>query len=402
MIHKKYDTQPILLLSILGIIIGMFKMNAVMSISMALFGLASIVHIYFNKPKSNHNIAYYLMIALVAWMILSGIWSENHTYYWDRIRIKLPLLLCPMMALFLPNFSAYDFRRIAYALFALLFIASLIVLFDYVIHLEEYSSGLLRGEHLPVPFFNHIRFSLFYAVACIFGLGLYLYERNTWGLFFSIYFFVFVHILAVRSGIIATYIVFAISFLYFVFHSKKYFESIIMISCIGTAIFLSSQYIPSLRSKLAYMKYDWEQYRQNNVASYSDGERINSIMHGLSIAKRNMLMGVGEGDVEDEMKREIYGDHFPEADTYIKMPHNQFIWTFAANGLLGVLLFAGVFLANIYKSYKEHNLYLFLFTIIAIVSMLVEQTLEAQLGVAWFSIPFFIFNQITCPPVSAQ
>ena len=174
-----------------------------------------------------------------------------------------------------------------------------------------------------------------------------------------------------------------------------------MVLIIGTAIFLSSIYIPSLRSKIAYMKYDWEQYQQQNSKAYSDGERINSIMHGIKLAKENLLLGVGEGDVEDEMKLEIYGTNLPAEDTYIKMPHNQFVWTFAATGILGIVLFIGFFLASIYKSFAEKNLYLFLFTIVAIASMMVEQTLETQLGVAWFLIPFFIFNQITCPPVSA-
>ena len=101
------------------------------------------------------------------------------------------------------------------------------------------------------------------------------------------------------------------------------------------------------------------------------------------------------------MKLEIYGTNLPAEDTYIKMPHNQFVCTFAATGILGIVLFISFFLASIYKSFVEKNLYLFLFTIVAIASMMVEQTLETQLGVAWFLIPFFIFNQITCPPVSA-
>jgi O-antigen ligase len=119
-------------------------------------------------------------------------------------------------------------------------------------------------------------------------------------------------------------------------------------------------------------------------STYSDSERLISMAAGIQLIKANLITGVGTGDLQDEMNK-IYSRDYPFIlPTNRKLPHNQFIWIWASNGLLGICaLCGGIIYPMLYrKNYR--NLLLLLFFIICISSFITEATLEIQVGIAFY------------------
>jgi len=107
---------------------------------------------------------------------------------------------------------------------------------------------------------------------------------------------------------------------------------------------------------------------------------------GLTLARKNLLTGVGTGDVKQSFK-DAYID-FPIfiEPQYRHRAHNQYITFLVTFGIVGLLYFLS-FLGVLIDRWKSERLFLF-FAIVALISFLTEDTLETQAGVTFFS--FFV------------
>lgn len=104
----------------------------------------------------------------------------------------------------------------------------------------------------------------------------------------------------------------------------------------------------------------------------------------LHIAHNNLWLGVGCGDLLDEMIsafNEMGSQLLPE---YQKLPHNQFLSFLAMFGIVGLALCMASLLLPLLMIKKQHPL-LPLFVIIILVNMLVEDTLKFQAGVVFYA-----------------
>jgi hypothetical protein len=81
------------------------------------------------------------------------------------------------------------------------------------------------------------------------------------------------------------------------------------------------------------------------------------------------------------MKKYFY-EHF-DKDTYI-MPHNQFVSVLAANGLVGIFLFSIAFFLPVILGQAYQNPFFLALHIIVFVSLMVENTFETSVGVAFY------------------
>jgi O-antigen ligase len=181
----------------------------------------------------------------------------------------------------------------------------------------------------------------------------------------------------------------AIAF-YIILYYKKYILGVCILAFIIIAPVISYYQIPSVQNKINYMLWDLDQMKNNNAKNYSDAERITSIVAGWKIAKANVLFGVGTGDIQQEMNQVYEKDYKWLEISNRKMPHNQWVWLWASNGILGVvgLLFSILYVLFYRKHYK--NILLICFFIITISSFLYEHTLQTQVGVAFYVLSLLI------------
>jgi O-antigen ligase len=141
--------------------------------------------------------------------------------------------------------------------------------------------------------------------------------------------------------------------------------------------------IPSLRMRVAYMRYDWLQYQSDSGASYSDSERWVSLKTGWKIWEEHPALGVGAGDLQQEVRR-VTTEVFPDYAATPLLPHNQWIHILASTGILGLLLSIPGFFALFAQKENRSNYLLLTFYAMAFLTFLIECTIENAIGVAWF------------------
>lgn len=127
------------------------------------------------------------------------------------------------------------------------------------------------------------------------------------------------------------------------------------------------------------------QYYRSSVAG-----RLMFAKTGISIISDHLFFGVGTGDVKDVFL-EKYSQLSGEESKFDKKSHNQFITTGVALGLIGLIIFIGIIIFQMFK-YDGSLKYLFwLGQLVLLLSMFWEDTLETQAGVAIFTVVTSVF-----------
>lgn len=372
---------------------------AVLTISLVSFLALAIYDGYLNKDFNAKwqnfisNKSYVAATSIFFIIVYSGIYSELTPFYWDRIRVALPFLILPFAFSSLPKLSERQYQLVLYFLVIAVTLASIGTLVNYLSDYAFYNKELESGRPIPTPI-HHIRFSLLIAFTVAVGLWLfvknivYKYAWERW-LILSLtgFLFVFIHVLSVRSGIAVMYLTLFCLSLQYVFNTKRYVLGGSVVLMIMAAPFLAYQLVPSFKSRIAYAIYDFQNMQKGNVKNFSDGERLISYEAGFQIGNRSPWLGVGIGDLDNEV-HQFYAKKYPEFT--VKRPHNQFIFFYAAIGIIGTIAFLIVFLIPFFYNYNFKDELILAFYIIVFLSFMVETTIGSAIGTAYY-IFFLLF-----------
>lgn len=387
--------QKILIGGIVIVMAGLLISRVLLSIGMILLIANAVIH-----PDLKANIKIFLrnpvglaVTGIFFLVLLSGINSENWDYWLDKLRIKLPFLLLPFAVLSLRPFNSKQFYLLHYIFLVLLTLVSLGVLTNYGLDYEEITKSYLYAKVIPTPL-NHIRYSIMMAYAIVAGIFLFynnFYLKRRWEryltLAMTVFLFVFIHLLAVRSGLVALYAALVFLVLRYIYVKKKVVAGIFML-LLMVAIPVASYYlVPTFQNKIKYSIYDYQRYVQKDkLSGMSDSKRFISMEIGMATGLDNSLIGVGYGDVRDEAHRRVKERHPELPEEEYMTPHNQFIYVFAATGLIGLLIFLFCILYPLFAHGFYRDAQFAAFNIIVFVSFIPESTLEVQLGSAFYII----------------
>ncbi|MGH1435672.1 MAG: O-antigen ligase family protein [Lewinella sp.] len=382
--------QFIGVLALLFILVGLVVSSAMMS--MGVIGLA-IVWVLNPEVKQNlqnllkHPVFWSIVLLFVVWGI-SGLWSENTDYWANRMRMRLPFLLMPAGLLAIPRFDRSVYYPLLYVFYFLLSAICLYLFAWYLLHFSEMTLAYKKGQVLPTPVM-HIRFSLMVAYCVAIGIT-FLQEKWTWKykweravqFFITGFLIVFLHVLAVRSGLVALYGVLFYFLIREIILRRRWWFGIITTLLLVGGMVTAYLTIPSLQNKIDYTLYNlYHIQHDNNSTELSDSHRVGTIQAGLAMGNEAPFLGVGIGDIRDET--EVYLQaNYPGVAGSGFTPQSQYVWQYAGVGWLGLLVFIAVtFLPLFYKNGWKYAL-LGSFLAIAIPSFIIEQTLETQLGTA--------------------
>lgn len=111
----------------------------------------------------------------------------------------------------------------------------------------------------------------------------------------------------------------------------------------------------------------------------------------INVIRENFWLGVGHGDVKNELQKQYKSDDSILPAWKRRMPHNQYISYFIAFGFIGFLLILFAIIFPIF--YEKKNIYsLFIvFFLIVILSFLNEDTAEKFIGISFISFFYSIF-----------
>ncbi len=320
-------------------------------------------------------------------VLITALYSSELNYTLERLRIKIPFLLLPFTFFNLPDLSKRDIQKVLLFQLFISFVACLGVCVNYLINFSAITTEMLRGGAMPTPG-NHIRFSLMIAFAIVGGLYL-VWTRFQWKyswermliLLMSLLLFVGIHVLSVRSGLLVLYITMVLLLLRYIFFSRRYLLGVSAIVLLLAVPVIAYVTIPSVKAKVAYMRYDLKMYLSGNGANYSDSERLISLQVGMDVGNQNNWLGVGAGDLRRVIKDKYAADH-PKVN--MRMPHNQLITVYAGTGLIGLIIFLGGFFYPLFEKRRFTNgLFLAIHSIIFF-SFMMESTIESAVGIAFY------------------
>lgn len=150
------------------------------------------------------------------------------------------------------------------------------------------------------------------------------------------------------------------------------FSAIVMIA----AVFLSQTF---LKLPIERIKDRFEELGQGQDADRET--RIKLWNAAVPIIKENAFIGVGTGDVEDELHKS-YRSKGVQSKSNV---HNQYLDYLLGYGAVGLLVFLGVLAGALYHAIKMANYTYFCFTLIIMGCCFTENILSRQWGITFYA-----------------
>jgi hypothetical protein len=147
----------------------------------------------------------------------------------------------------------------------------------------------------------------------------------------------------------------------------------------------------------------WEidQYRKGaNPSGHSVTQRLEYLKTGWAIFRDHPLFGVGTGDTKIAFDRKYEQMQSSLGPAWRFRAHNQFLTFLIAFGVVGfIVIISAIFLPVIVEK-RKNPYFIMMFFLVTMLSMLNEDTLETQAGVAFFAIFYclFVFADGNRPP----
>ncbi|MBC7450342.1 MAG: O-antigen ligase family protein, partial [Cytophagales bacterium] len=264
----------------------------------------------------------------------------------------------------------------------------------YIMHFKEVTESYKHAKTIPVVI-EHIRYSLMLTIAFFCSIVLYisspiiktpLTKKIITGM--GLFIFIFLHILSIRSGLLALYATAFIWLLVMIIQKRdKRFLLLIPAALVFPVIMY--WFVPSLHNKVEYMVRDITRFASGkSVNNYSDGNRLLSMKIGTEIGLEHPVLGVGSGDVEQEMNK-AYETQYPDIDPHNRLiPHNQFVYIFTALGFTGLFIFIICLLLPVFTKEIFTDVFCLSVLVSSYSSFLSEATLEVQQGIVLVSLLF--------------
>ena len=373
---------------------GFMFSRVALSISTFLFGINAIRDVH---PKEWLKQKWWLLgLCWIAFYALSWFWTTDKGNWGTRLEVKLPFLILPLAFGFLPKFSAKQLQTITIGS-GICFLISACYSLSFLI--TDPNTSIVKydiADVLPtLPKKDHVRAGLSVSLFIIWGFYVfpYLERRIQWFIgCLMAFLIVFIHILAVKSGLLSFYIFLVGMGIYLAFSRKKLIVIIVVIT-IPVLVFLAINYIPTFSKRTNYILFSiWMYHHGDASGNFGDINRIKSYEIAIDLIKQHPLTGVGTGDMLKAMKAGFHKWNPNIPEQAIILPHNQFLTIALGCGLPAMLLFMFWFFMPLGQVKKGRNgFYFIIMWLLAFMQLMIEPVLEVQFGV--FVFLFFLLMQ---------
>ncbi len=341
--------------------------------------------VVFTKSK----LPFLFIFLYVLWTYTSLIYSSNLREGAHYIEKGLPLFMIAFLGLFTkPKIRvSFDYFRFSYRIGATVF---LLVCIAYLFY--AYFSGHLLGQInvnglSNVDSFNPFMHRTYASSILLMGVvvlaediikGARSRVVSVVGLFIIL---AFVYWSGARVAFVSACILLATLFVVYALGRMKkvwlYVSFISLIAIFAMAIISS----PRMQRSI------WDVKQGLEISRSFD--RYTSWKTALAISKDHLLLGVGVGDVQDELNKRYISSGFTLSAHRNLNVHNQYLQTLIETGVIGVLLLLAFFVSLIYSLDKRQRIYAVSFVVIYGVNFMFESMLLRNIAV--FPIVFWLF-----------
>lgn len=402
------NRKKLVFISCFLFIAGLFSyyfFRALPSIALALMLITAVVSIKSSEYLKNRALLVFSLIFFLYTFSILLLAQEPLQETIDEVLMKSAFFILPFAFASTPLLKERQVLTIYYFFLILLTISASGTFINFLLHFREITDSYIHSKVMPTPV-NHVRYSLILAFGIMTGGYLYyrdFYLKYEWEkkliLFITLFLFAFIHILSVRSGILALYCAAGVAGMAYALHSGQWKPVLGGFTALLVLPFACWFFVPTFQNKVSNTFEDLKRMGEKGAGKdYSLAGRLESYKVAIAIIGENPVFGIGPSNLEAEVTntyREVF--NMPEEGSYkFLMPHNQFLHTASSTGLLGVLVFTFCFYFPLfYKSGFRKPLLLIHYVILTI-SFLFEATLETQTGtnfaLIFVLLPFLVQN----------
>lgn len=369
------------------------------------FGFAGMVVASFFYLKnwktlfSKQSLPFHAIFSLFFLYAISGLFTDtgNEYYFLKVLQLKTAFLVIPFAFCLFPGISKRAFIGFLWVFLGSAFFTAFLSLITYILNFHDLNALYLVSKAMPVAG-NHVRYSLMIVTAIL--AGSYIIYTNNWisnkqqleqkiiiGI--TIFLVLFLHLLSVRSGLLAFYGIMG-SFLLYVFFTSSLKKYRLPGIALLVALPMLLAIVPTSRNKIKNTLHDLTHVNNPYSANYeSITARIFSYKVAFELFENNKLLGVGVGNLKEQTDVVYIKNYaFIKAENRL-IPHNQLLFNLVVFGITGTLVFATLFFYPLfYNQNFKKDLFLPAQYIILISSFMFEATLETHLGLIFST--FFI------------
>lgn len=258
--------------------------------------------------------------------------------------------------------------------------------------LEGYSNAFF---YFVFSRYIHSTYFAMYLVFCITILLYFIenhYLKSLRKLHFAtiLFFLIIIYLLSSRAGIISAFVVLLGYVSIKVIKHKKIIPGLVVFSVLLLFAILVAKFNMRLGHGVEQLKKTSFNTKDHEINTSND--RLQIWFSSSEIIKKNIIAGVGTGDVKDALNQCYKKDHLNEAIKGALNAHNQFLETFIGLGLTGIVLLLSILLLSFVKSVKSGDMLLSNFIIIVALNFMFESMLNTQSGVVFFAIFFYLLS----------
>lgn len=401
-LKTKYIIDKLVFFSIIFVCLSIFLPPFFKSLAITLLAISTIITFITKAYKLKISFDKSIILLLIFYLIhiIGVFYSSNKDSALFDLQIKLPMLILPIIFIFLPkSFLTKD--KLWQYIFAI--ITGLFITIFYC-----FTFGIIRAVSNSLPIMPEIIYrklsanfhpsylSLFAATGLVLtykiSLNNIFKHLKSSGLIKTIIIVlisIFLIMLSSRTGFIAMIIAYLwILFDMFFVRKRKILAIITLLIVSLSLLLILNTDILSLRYNNAINNISQDNNIKPEQSSMSQRNFIYS--NSINLISENIVFGVGTGDVKSKFE-ELYERENVHFHSYLNA-HNQYLQTTIALGLVGLLILLSLFLFPMIKMIKEKEFFLLTLFLLIGFSFLFESMLERNMGIYFFVLIYVLSN----------
>ena len=346
-----------------------------------------------------------LSISLYILHIIGLLYTSNFKYAGLDLEIKLPLLIIPLTLFSEKTIETNDIKKI-FQFFTLGNLVTILYCSIYAVYSYGqtnsisvfFYNNLSRFMH-PSYFSMYLGFNVIIVLQSITALtkNKHVNKKKISYLFIlCTVFLIFITLLSSKAGILIVGICSIIITIREIF-KRKFYLVIYFTSILSILIFIlltNQNTTTSKRFTEAKNELITNKSKKPEEKVGSSDTRMEVWKASTQLLKNHYLIGVGTGDVKDELIKQYKKNNFILGVQNNFNCHNQFLQFFLIIGIIGLVIFTLIIIISIVSGIQSKNSILLYFLIFITLNMLMESILESKAGVEFYAffLPFLVKN----------
>jgi O-antigen ligase len=351
------------------------------------------------KTERSVKVLIILFLAYYGWQLFGVSYSDNTEIGWNNVVKRISMALFPIILLS-PGEMIKQNIKFLLQIFCCSTFLFILFCFGYATYnsvgfqhgiltfnpnlpvqkwLNYYYGAILAIDQHPSYLSMDVLFSVFIAFESFFDKSINIIRRFGW-LIISILLLISIYFLSARAGLLAAIILLPVYFFIITFRKRNFRYALVFV--LIEVLLLIPVVLKNPRVSLYLAKTSEKSFVE---AANVDG-RIIIWKAAISIVQKNLIFGVGTGDVNDALVKEYKNIGNKELIEKKLNVHNQFIEVLLENGIIGFTIFIFILGTMSYLAISKRQLIYMIYILIICIFFFFESMLYRFAGIAFFAL----------------